>query len=303
MSSLETVFDLNFEAYLQGPALLAAMAGMGLVVGVLTGLFGVGGGFLITPLLNVAFGVPYQLAIGSGLSFTIGTSASGMRRHSRLGNFEPRSMVILAATSMLGAVLGATLNGSLHVALGERNYTLMLHCLFLVTLGITAWLVARGNINDGTRKSLLQRMPPPRIDLPRAGLAGVSLPGLCMVGLFIGVMKGMLGIGGGVLLMPVMILVVGLTPHQAVGTSLGVVLFSSIAGAAKYGADGHVNLCLVMSLLVSSVFGVQLGARICHSLHAERLKRYFAILVGLVAIAVAGRLGWQLLWDACGGPV
>lgn len=303
MSSLETVFDLNFPAYLQGPALLGAMAGMGLVVGVLTGLFGVGGGFLIMPLLNVAFGVPYQLAIGSVSSFTIGTSVSGMRRHSRLGNFEPRSMVILAATSMLGAVLGATLNGSLHVALGERNYTLMLHSLFLVALGIAAWLVARGTVNDGTRKSLLQRMPlPPRIDLPRAGLAGVSLPGLCLVGIFIGVMKGMLGIGG-VLLMPVMILAVGLTPHQAVGTSLGVVLFSSIAGAAKYGADGHVNLCIVMSLLVSSVFGVQLGARICHSLHAERLKRYFAILVGLVAIAVAGRLAWELLWDACGGPV
>ena len=119
--------------------------------------------------------------------------------------------------------------------------------------------------------------------------------GLFAVGILIGVMKGMMGIGGGVLLMPLLIVVVGLTPHQAVGTSLGVVVFSSIAGAVKYGLDGNVNLWVVMSLLVGSVFGVQIGAWICHRLHAAKLRRYFAILVALVGLCVAGRLAYEIL--------
>ncbi|MDY6914636.1 MAG: sulfite exporter TauE/SafE family protein [Planctomycetota bacterium] len=295
MSDLQALFDMNIEAYLQGPALLAALVGFGLLVGILTGLFGVGGAFLLTPLLNVGFGIPYPLAIGSGLSFTIGTSSSGMRRHIRLANFESRSMLILAGASMAGAVLGGMLNKALDVSLGRYNYTLMMHLLFVVTLALTAWVVARNKPEHPSGKSPLQRLRlPPHIDLPTVGLKAVSVPGLCAVGVFIGIMKGMMGIGGGVLFMPLLILVVGLTPHQAVGTSLGVVVFSSIAGTIKYGLDGNVNLCLVMSLLVSSVLGVQLGAWICHRLHAGRLRRYFAVLVLLVAVAVAARMVYQL---------
>ena len=87
--------------------------------------------------------------------------------------------------------------------------------------------------------------------------------------------------------MPLLILVVGLGPHQAVGTSLGVVLFSSAAGAAKYGLDGNVNMWIVMPLMLSSVFGVQFGAWVCQRLHARSLRRYFAVLVLAVVAAMA----------------
>ena len=296
MSQLQAIFDLDIEAYLQGPTLVAALAAFGLAVGILTGLFGVGGAFLVTPLLKIGFGIPYELVIGSSLSFTIGSCSSGMRRHIRLGNLEPRSMLILAATSMAGAVLGAMLNKFLNVTLGEEGYTLTMHVLFVVILGLTAWLIARRSEAARVGKSVLQRLSlGPYIDLPAAGLARVSLPGIFAVGILIGVMKGMMGIGGGVLLMPLLIVVVGLTPHQAVGTSLGVVVFSSIAGAVKYGLDGNVNLWVVMSLLVGSVFGVQIGAWICHRLHAAKLRRYFAILVALVGLCVAGQLAYEIL--------
>jgi len=296
MSLLETVFDLNFEAYLHGPVLLAAMVGLGFVVGILTGLFGVGGAFLLTPMLNVAFGIPYQLSIGSSLSFTIGTSCSGARRHWRLKNFEPRSAVILGCTAILGAIVGATLNRSLNLSVGQYRYTLVMHSLFVAVLFLTAWLIGRRHNPGVRRKALLQRMRiPPLIDLPAADLKGVSIPGICAVGILVGLMTGMMGIGGGVVLMPLLILAIGLDPHRAVGTSLGVVMFGSIAGALKHGTDGNVNLIIVMSLLLSSVCGVQLGVWICDRLRAQRLRRYFAVMVVLVALGVAVRLFWSLL--------
>ena len=295
MTALEAAFDWNIQAYLHGPALLGALAAFGLLVGVLTGLFGVGGGFLITPLLSVGFGMPYGVVIGSSLSFTIGTASSGMTRHMRLGNLEPRCTAILAGASMVASVLGASLNRFLNERLGAEHYRNVMDVLFVVLLVGIAWLVGRNRPPHQSGKSLLQRLPlPPRIDLPAAGLAGVSLPGLCLVGLVVGLANGMMGVGGGVLFMPLLVLVVGLGPHQAVGTSLGVVVFASIAGTIKYGLDGRVNLWIVMALLVSSVFGVQIGAWLCDRLGARHLRRYFAILVALVAAAVAARMALSL---------
>jgi len=296
MTEVARLFDLDLQAWLQGPALLGALAGLGLCVGILTGLFGVGGGFLITPLLRVALGIPYPLAIGSDLCYMIGSGASGAARHVRLRNVAPRVVGILAVTSMGGAVAGATLNRFALLTLGEHRYTLTMHVLFVVMLTATAYLLGRGRQAERTGKSLLQRLPlPPYIDLPRARLRRVSLPGLCLVGAGIGVCTGMMGIGGGVLFMPVLVLVVGLTPHQAVGTSLGVVLFSATAGAIKYGLDGNVNLWIVLSLLAGSVFGVQIGAWVCQKLHAGRLRRWFAVLVLAVAAVLAVSVVRKLL--------
>jgi len=295
MTALEAAFSWDIPGYLHGPALLAALAAFGLIVGMLTGLFGVGGGFLITPLLSVGFGIPYGLVIGSSLSFTIGTASSGASRHLRLGNLEPRCMAILAGASMAASVLGATLNRFLSARLGPVHYRHTMDVLFVVLLGGIAWLVGRDRPGHHSGKSLLQRVRlPPYLDLPAAGLERVSVPGLCLVGLAVGLANGMMGVGGGVLFMPLLVLVVGLTPHQAVGTSLGVVVFASTAGAIRYGLDGSVNLWIVMALLVSSVFGVQVGAWICHRLGARRLRRYFALLVGLVAAVVAVRMALAL---------
>lgn len=160
--------------------------------------------------------------------------------------------------------------------------------MFIVVLALTAWLVVRGGNDGRTGPALLQRLPlPPRIELPGAGLEGVSLPGLCAIGLGIGVIKGLLGIGGGVLFMPVLILVVGLGPRKAVGTSLGVVMFSSVAGTIARGLKDEVNLMVAMSLLVGSAVGVLIGANFCQRLHETRLRRFFAILVMLIVVWLA----------------
>jgi len=275
-------------------ALLAALSVFGLLIGALTGLFGVGGAFLLVPMLKLLFGIPYPVGVASSLSFTIGTGASGVLRHWRLRNFEPRSMALLAAGAVAGAAGGAQLNALLQRALGRgglHDYTILMHGLFVVLLLTTAYLVLRQPPMERRGRSLLQRVHLGwRIDLPAAGLEGVSLVGLVVPGVLIGLLAGLLGIGGGVLFMPVLILVVGLTPHQAVGTSLGVLTFGAVAGTVVYGAKGDVNILIVMALLVGSTIGIQLGAAVCHRLHERHLKRWFAIIVLLAAGLVTADL-------------
>ena len=284
------------DAYLGGLPLLCALCGLGLVIGVLTGLFGVGGAFLITPMLNVLFGIDYQIAVGSSLCFTIGAGANGLARHARLKNVEVKSMVLLGVGGICGAWLGAILNEFLKSTFGEHDYTLVMHGLFVLVLTFTAWLIFRGSSADKHGLSLLQRVRlPPYIDLPGAELSHVSLIGMCLAGLSIGVMGGLLGIGGGVLFMPLLILVVGLGAHQAVGTSLGVVLFTSISGTIKYGLAGKVYLSIALALLVGSTIGIQVGASLCQKLPATKLRRYFSALVLLVVILLAVELARHLL--------
>ncbi|MFW6062294.1 MAG: sulfite exporter TauE/SafE family protein [Planctomycetota bacterium] len=284
----------QLEAYLDGPALVAGLAGFGLVVGVLTGLFGVGGGFMVTPMLRLLFGINFALAVGSSLCFTIGVSSSGAARHARLRNFEPRSMIVLALTSMLGAQVGGEGNAILQESLGAY-YDLTMKGLFIVLLAGTAAILFRGRPEHATKRSLLQRMPlGPRLDLPRADRPGVSLTGLMLVGIAIGLLTGLMGIGGGVLFMPLLVLVVGLTPHQAVGTSLGVVVFSSISGTVKYGLAEHVSLWVALSLLIGAAIGVQIGAWVSTKLHDAHLRRYFALLVLGVVTWLAVSFGLQV---------
>lgn len=284
----------GLSPYLSGVPLLGALVLLGLCVGLITGLFGIGGAFLV-PMLYVVLGIDYQMAIGSSLSFTVGTGAGGWMRHARLGNLAPRTMAILAACAICGTNVGAGLNGYAKAGLGAANFDVLMSSLFVVLLVSVAALVWSGASRERKGPSLLQRLPiPPRITIRSANLVGISLPGLCAIGLFSGMLTGMMGIGGGVIFMPLLLLVVGLSMHQAVGTSLGVVLCGSIAGVVVYGSKGQSSLWIVMPLLISSSIGVQVGAWVCQKLHASRLRRMFSGVVLLVAVMVAIKLASQL---------
>ena len=294
MKELLEIFSLDIPAYLQGPALMAALAGLGLFIGILTGLFGVGGGFLINPLLIVLMGLPETLVVGSSLSFTIGTGTAGAASHWRLKNVDLKTAMYLIGGALGGCVLGVLVHLDLKQVFGPAKFRMVFLTLYLVMLLVTAWVVARGPGRHKSGKPLVQRMRlGPHTDLPAAGLVHVSVPGLILVGFVIGLLKGLLGIGGGVLFMPLLLIVVGLSVHQAIGTSLAVVVFSSIVGTIMYGAGGKVNLTLVMTLLVGSTIGVQIGAYLCQRLHAARLQRYFVVVVLLAAVLVAADLAWR----------
>jgi len=165
--------------------------------------------------------------------------------------------------------------------------------MFVVLMLTSALLVFKATERDSQARSPLQRLGVgPFVNLRRAGLDGVSLPGLIAVGLGVGVLVGLLGVGGGVVFMPVLILVVGMSAHQAVGTSLGVVLCSATVATVRYGLTGQVSLWIAMSILTGSAVGVQIGSWICTRLQARRLRRYFAMLVASAAVLLAIRMLW-----------
>jgi uncharacterized membrane protein YfcA len=278
----------QIDAYLTGASLLIALAGLGLGIGVLTGLFGVGGAFLVNPLMIILFGMDESLVVGSGLCFSVGTAASGLSRHVRLGNVEAKTSLILAGGASCGAVLGTWLHEYARSVQGDDFKLTVLLCYFVLLLATILLLMGKPASEREGGRSLLQKLPiPPRIELPGAGRKGVSLPGLVAVGLATGVVTGLLGIGGGVLLMPLMLVVIGLTAHQAVGTALGVIVFGAAVGTAQHALADNVSLWIAMSLLFGSALGVQIGAWICSRLKARRLRQYFAVIVLLAAVLVA----------------
>ncbi len=281
------------------PALIAALLGLGVGLGVLTGLFGAGGGFLIVPLLTIVFGFEYSMAKGSSLACIVGTCASGLMRHLRLGNVALKTMLIIAGGAMCGAMLGGMLNDYLENTLcggDQEKFTLIMHPMYILLLLAAAWFVYRGRDDGAEGLTLLQRLPiGPKIRIRLAGQEGVSLPALAYLGLLVGLLTGLLGVGGGVLMMPLLLTVVGLTPKHAVGTSLGIVLFAAAAGTVKYGMIDRVNIWVAMSLLVGSSLGVQIGAWLCDILHAGKIRRYFAILVLAVVLIVAADLVANLM--------
>ena len=222
------------------------------------------------------------------MRLTIGTGAAGMARHWRLKHVDFKTALWLVVGALPCLVLGKAFHEGLHDALGPTFFPALFRFFYLPILLVAAWIVLRTPWIPAGRKSLLQRMRlGPGIDICGGELKGVSLLGLLLVGGSIGLIKGFLGIGGGVLFVPLLLMVVGLRMHLAVGTSLAVVLLSSIFGTALYGQSGHVNMLLVMSLLFGSVVGVQLGAWLCQRLHAEKLRRSFGYVVLLTAMLVA----------------
>ena len=257
---------------------------MGLALGIISGLFGVGGGFLSTPLLRILFGASYPLAVGSTLVYVLGTSAAGTVAHHRRGHIKLKAVALIGIGGAVGVLFGDILLHVLEDRFG-RHHTSIMHCLYIALLVVIAWRVARDGRSRSNRLShqaaLVRGVPP---------AFGPNAPALVSLGACGGMLTGALGIGGGILFVPVLILAVGYTVHQAVGTSLGVLVVGAAVGVGLKGWRGEVDMGVGMSLLIGSSIGAQIGVRICHALNAQRLKQYFAVLVLLAAILVAADL-------------
>lgn len=285
------------------PVLGVGVVLLGFSIGILTGLFGVGGGFLVVPLLNVLLGIPYPIAVGSSLFFILGTSAMALPSHIREGNFEPRAVLYLSAGSILGAFLGDVVQDFLKYTVAGGNtvtFEEWMHSLFLALLALTAFLLLRpvsgmqGQAGHRERTPI-QRIPlPPYTNLEREGLPMVSIPGLVGIGLVIGTLTGLLGVGGGVLFMPVLLLIIGLRPKLAVGTSLGVVMAASLAGLVKklLATQPKVSLSLTLMLFLGSVLGVRVGICIFRRIESARIRKYFVFVI----LLAMGIVAWDLLF-------
>lgn len=301
----------------QGSTALELML-LGGVVGALAGLFGVGGGFLLTPVLSVAFRIPYELAVGSTLTQMAVTSAVGAWRHVRNGRVDARLGALLVVGGFLGTEAGVRLQHQLralpelHVAgRSVPGFDVAMSSLFialLVAIGSWMWVeTGRARRRGAEVASLLEEgseaaMEAWRIrnDEPVASpisqwLANLRLRPLLALasdperrlsvwvplglGAGTGMLTGILGTGGGFLMMPALIYVLGLPTLFAVGTSSLLTAVTALYGSARYVASGEYIAAVVAAILAGSVAGVWLGARFADRLPRHRLRRAFAAVV------------------------
>jgi uncharacterized membrane protein YfcA len=287
---------------------LPALAGLGLFIGYVAGMFGVGGGFLLTPLLMYGFAVPAPIAVGSALSQKCGTAIASFLKYRSLERGEPRIDLVMLGGSLLGVDAGTRL---LTVLTGLGNWRIgggpgapvvnvVLDVLFIVMLSGTAlytFVDVSRSFRSGVRRGdrtipgpLARVRIPPYIDLPRVQLDQVSVPLLAYLGFVLGMASGLMGIGGGILLLPILLYGFGLSMRNAAGTGILLLLLTVSVGTFEQALRGYVSLRLAMAILIGSSIGSQLGALTTHFLPNRVLRLIFGILVAATVVMI----GWDL---------
>jgi len=273
------------------------LVGIGLGVGWLSGLFGVGGGFLLTPLL-ILIGIPSPVAVASGANQTLGASVSGLIAQWRRGNVDAKMGAVLLVGGLIGSGAGVQLFGFLR-RIGQVDLAVAL--FYVVVLGAVGLLM----VNESLRTILRRRHARPKRlhehlwahGLPfkmrfRKSRLYISVIPPLLVGVAIGVLSAVMGVGGGFMLVPAMIYFLGMPTSVVIGTSLFQVVFVAANVTLLQAAQlGTVDIVLTMLLLVGGVAGAQFGAAMGARLRGEETRA----LLGLLVLAVAGSLLWGLL--------
>ena len=279
----------------------AVIVGLGLLTGVLSGMFGVGGGFLTTPLM-IFYGIPPTVAAASAASQVTGASVSGVFAHSRRGGVDYQMGAVLVLGGLLGTGLGALLF-SLLARLGQIDT--VINVLYVGMLGSIGIIMARESIatlraqRSGQPIAAAKRRHHPLVaNLPfrwrfyRSGLYISPLAPL-LLGVMVGILTMLMGIGGGFIMVPAMLYLLGMSAQVVVGTSLFQILFVTMATTMTHALTTHaVDLVLAGLLLLGSVSGAQLGAQIAQRVKAERLR----LILALVVLGVALRMALGLTW-------
>lgn len=279
---------------------LLAAALLGVIVGVLGGLLGVGGGFILTPMLNVIFGIPYNVAVGSDLSQMVGMSSSAAFRHRRLGNVDLRLGGIVIAAAFVGIECGVRVMEVLKES-GPKTMTLVMSLIYtalLVSMGIgifrESWRALRADSAEEPERSLSSIICririPPMISLPASGIDGVSLWMLLILGYIMGLACGFLGVGGGFIITPCFIYILGCPTAVAIGTSLFQIVFLSAFGTFRHSLHGNVDPILVVGLIVGSTVGSQIGATLTSRIRGAKLRLLLASLLFVAAAFVITKL-------------
>lgn len=280
-------------------ALVIILLGGG--VGLLSGMFGVGGGFLTTPLL-IVYGIPPTVAAASAASQVTGASVSGVFAHMRRGGVDVKMGGVLVAGGLLGTLAGAWLFRVLQ-ALGQIDTVIAI--VYVVMLGWIGGLMARESL---VAIGLARRGQPPRARKRRHHPLVANLPfrtrfyasGLYIsplaplaLGFGTGVLTMLLGIGGGFILVPAMIYLIGMATGVVVGTSLFQTLFvTAMATMVHATTTKAVDIVLAGLLLIGSVTGAQIGARLATKVRPEYLRLALAVMV----LTIGARILLGLVW-------
>ena len=273
---------------------------LGALTGILSGVFGVGGGFLTTPLL-IFYGVPPTVAAASAASQVTGASVSGVLAHTRRGGVDYRIGGVLVAGGILGTGIGAILFRILE-AVGQIDT--VINILYVVLLGTIGSLMGRESL-QGIKAMREGREPPARkrrhhplvASLPmrwrfyRSGLYISPLAPL-LLGVVVGILTMLMGVGGGFILVPAMLYILGMSANVVVGTSLFQILFVTMVTTMMHALTTKaVDIVLAGLLLIGSVTGAQLGAKFAQKAKPVYLRLVLAAIVLAIALRLAFGLG------------
>jgi uncharacterized membrane protein YfcA len=279
---------------------LLVMLGLGAAIGVLSGMFGVGGGFLLTPLLMFS-GIPPAIAVATGANQIVATSVSGALAQWRRGNIDLRMGFVLIAGGVVGALVGVILLKVLR-ELGQAGLIISLtYVAFLGAIGslmlwesIRAMRRARAGKLVGARKSGQHNWIhglPFKVRFPRSRLYISAIPPLA-IGAVVGLLASFLGVGGGFIMVPAMIYLLRMPTNIVIGTSLFQIIFVTAIVTLLHATLNHtVDVVLAFILVAGGVIGGQWGVRAGQKLKGEQLRALLAVMV----LAVAVRLLFDLV--------
>lgn len=275
------------------------LLGMGAGVGFLSGMFGVGGGFLMTPLL-IFLGIPSAVAVATEANQIVAASVSGALAHWRRKNVDIKMGLVLLAGGLIGSVIGTQIFTWMKT-LGQAD--LMIKVCYVVFLGIIGGLMFiestralfRQRAGGGPRRKLRQHYwvhgLPFKMRFKRSKLYISALPPLA-VGCLVGILAAIMGVGGGFIMVPAMIYLLGMPTAVVVGTSLFQITFVTAAVTIQHSYYTQtVDVILALLLLIGAVVGAQFGTRVGLILKGEQLRFLLAAMV----LAVCIKLGFDLV--------
>ena len=261
---------------------------IGMVVGGLSGLFGVGGGFLMTPLL-IFLGIPPAVAVGTEAPHVLASSVSGVVAHWRRKNVDFKMGFFL----LIGGVVGSTVGVNLFKLLrGFGQIDIVIQMLFLIFLGFIGFSMAfesaRTTISKyRTTSSIRTKLHqhswihglPFKLRFHRSKLYISAIPPI-IIGFFVGLLSAMMGVGGGFIMIPAMVYILGMSTNVVVGTSLFQIIFVT-ANTTFFQSylNQTVDIVLAALMILGGVIGAQIGARIASNLKGEYLRGALALLV------------------------
>ncbi len=274
--------------------------GMGAAVGFLSGMFGVGGGFLMTPLL-IFYNIPPAVAVATEANQIVASSFSGALAHFRKGTVDVKLGTMLLIGGLMGSTLGVYIFSSLRDA-GQLD--LIISILYVVFLGSIGTLMTIESLNAIRKSKAGDAQPvkrknhdswihalPLKVRFRKSKLYLSVLPILAL-GMLVGILAAIMGVGGGFIMVPAMIYLLRVPTNVVIGTSLFQIIFvTAYTTVIQSTTNQTVDVVLAFILMVGGVIGAQFGAAAGHKLKGEQLRA----LLGLLVLAVCARLAFDLV--------
>ncbi|MFB0932299.1 MAG: sulfite exporter TauE/SafE family protein [Ascidiaceihabitans sp.] len=273
------------------------LLGLGGIVGILSGMFGVGGGFLMTPLLFF-IGIPPAVAVATEANQIVASSFSGVLAHFKRKTVDLRMGTVLLIGGLAGAALGVVVFNYLKA---QGQVDLLVKLCYVIFLGVIGGLMfieslnailktSKGTVPKRKKHNWIHGLPF-KMRFRVSGLYISVIPPI-IVGVLVGILAAIMGVGGGFIMVPAMIYLLGMPTKVVVGTSLFQIIFVTAFTTMLHATTNFtVDIVLAVLLLVGGVFGAQIGTRIGVKMKAEQLR----ILLAIMVLTVCGKLAFDLL--------